>query len=174
MTVQLGAALKLEWAQWCADRGLVPGKALRALVEKALAEGLELAASRSGVDVRVVVAKRPDSAPKVRREVQFTPSEDAAIAAVATAQGFGFQEWVVAAVRAALAAAPSYGQAELEALTASNAQLAAIAGDLAALRGRGGAGGAETLQGLEREIREHVEAASAAMAQGAQRWQLIV
>lgn len=84
-------------------------------------KGLELAAGRTGADFRVAVGKRPDTARKVRRETQFTASEDAAIAAVAEVQGFGFQEWVVVAVRAALTR-PSYGQAKLEALTASNAQ----------------------------------------------------
>ena len=172
MKVDLGVESKRAWAQWCADRGLVPGKALRSLVEKALAEGRELAASRSGSDVRVVVANRPDTAPKVRRELQFTPSEDAAIEAVAKAQGFGFQEWVVAAVRAALAVAPSYGQAELEALTASNAQLAVIASDLAVLRRKGTSADVDALKGLERHIRTHVELVSAAMAQGARRWLL--
>lgn len=175
VTVQLGPDLKREWTQWCADRSLVPGKALRSLVERALADGLELAASRSGETVRVVVAKQPDRGPKVGREVQFTPSENAAIEAVAKAQGFAFQEWVVAAVRAALAKAPSYGQAELEALTQSNAHMAAVALDLAALRRQEAPGEvAEALGRLEGEIRQHVETVSASMAQGAQRWQLKV
>jgi hypothetical protein len=175
LTVQLGADLKRLWTKWCADRGLVPGKALRNLVERAVADGLEPAPSRSGEVVHVVVAKQPDRGPKVGREVQFTPSENAAIEAVAEAQGFAFQEWVVAAVRAALAKAPSYGQAELEALTQSNAHMAQVALDLAALRRQEDAGDlAEALGQLEGEIRQHVEAVSAAMAQGAQRWQLKV
>lgn len=177
LTVQLGPDLKREWARWCADRSLIPGKALRGLVERALADGLELAASRSGEAVRVVVATEPDRGPKVGREVQFTPSENAAIEAVAKAQGFGFQEWVIAAVRAALAKAPSYGQAELEALTQSNAHMAQIALDLGALRRRESVDGVlsetgETLATLEQQVWRHVETVSAAMAQGAQRWQL--
>ena len=109
------------------------------------------------------------------REVYFTPSENAAIEAVAKAQGFAFQEWVVAAVRAALAKAPSYGQAELQALTQSNAHMAQVAVDLAALRRQESPGEiAEALGQLEGEIRQHVETVSAAMAQGAQRWQLKV
>lgn len=175
VTVQLGADLKREWVQWCSDRSLVPGKALRSLVERALADGLELSAGRSGEGVRVVVAKQPDHGPKVERKVQLTPSENAAVEAVAKAQGFAFQEWVVAAVRAALAKAPSYGQAELEALTQSNAHMAQVAVDLAALRRQEAAGEiAEALGQLEGEIRQHVETVSAAMAQGARRWQLKV
>jgi hypothetical protein len=175
LTVQLGADLKRLWTMWCADRGLVPGKALRNLVERAVTEGLEPAPSRSGEVGHVVVAKQPDRGPKMGREVQFTPSENAAIEAAAEAQGFAFQEWVVAAVRAALTKAPSYGQAELEALTQSNAHMAQVALELAALRRQEDAGDlAEALGQLEGEIRQHVEAVSAAMAQGAQRWQLKV
>ena len=175
VTVQLGADLKREWVQWCVDRGLVPGKALRGMVEKALAEGLELAASRSGTALRVVVAKQPDYGPKVPRELKFTPSENAGIEAVAKAQGFAFQEWVIAAVRAALAKAPAYGQSELEALTQSNAHMAQVAVELAALRRQeGGIGLGDAFAHLEGDIRQHVETVSAAMAQGAQRWQLKV
>jgi hypothetical protein len=173
--IDLGVETKRAWMQWCADRGLVPNKALRSLVDRALTDGLELATSRSGEVVRVVVAKQPDRGAKVGREVYFTPSENAAIEAVAKAQGFAFQEWVVAAVRAALAKAPSYGQAELEALTQSNAHMAQVAVDLAALRRQEGAGEiAEKFGQLEGEIRQHVETVSAAMAQGAQRWQISV
>jgi hypothetical protein len=174
--VDLGEEAKRAWMQWCANRGLVPGKALRSLLERALADGPELGASPAGEAVRVVVAKQPDRGPKVGREVQFTPSENSAIEAAAKAQGFGFQDWVIAAARAALAQAPAYGQAELEALTHSNAHMAQIAVELAALRRRAESGGdlAESLAQLDGEIRRHVETVSAAMAQGAQRWQLKV
>lgn len=173
--VDLGVETKRAWMQWCADRGLVPGKALRSLVERAVADGLELTTSRSGEAVRVVVASQPDHGSKVSRELQFTPSENAAIEAAAEAQGFAFQEWVIAAVRAALAKAPAYGQAELEALTQSNAHMAQVAIELAALRRQEGGGRqAEALARLEGDIRQHVEAVSVAMAQGAQRWQLKV
>ena len=170
--VDLGIETKLAWMRWCTDRGLVPGKALRTLVERALSEGLELTASGTGSAIKVVVARQPDRGPKVGREIQFTPSENAAIEAVAKAQGFGFQEWVIAATRAALAKAPSFGQVELETLVQSNAQMAQIALDLAALRGQEAGEVVQALERLEKDVRKHVEAVSAAMAQGAQRWQL--
>ncbi len=176
VTVDLGAELKSAWNKWCADHNLVRGPALRSLVERVVAGGLEPAGSPQVNAVRVVMARQPERGPKVGREVQFTPSENAAIEAAAKSQGFGFQEWVVAAVRAGLAKAPSYGQAELEALTKSNALMAQIALDLAALRRReeGGSRADEALPLLESEVRRHVETVSAAMAQGAQRWQLRV
>lgn len=173
LTVQLGKELKTQWVQWCSERDLVPGKALRQLVDKAITEGLELSAGEGGKQIRVSVGKAPDTGPKVGRETQFTPSEDEAITAAAKAQGFGFHEWMIAATRAALAKAPSYGQAELEELTRSNKHLAQLVVELAALRR------AETLPELashlaklEADVRAHVEVVSAAMAQGVQRWQL--
>ncbi len=173
--IDLGLEMKRAWMQWCADRGLVPNKALRALVEQALSEGAEPSAIRIPKAVCVTVTQHPDRGPKVGREVQFTPSEDAAIEAAAQAQGFGFQEWVIAAVRAALTKSPSYGQAEIEALTQSNAHMAQIAVDLAALRRQEGETDiAEALARVEGDVRQHVEKVSAAMAQGARRWQLRV
>lgn len=175
VTVQLGKELKLQWVQWCSERDLVPGTALRKLVDKALSEGLELGQSGGGKGIRVIVGKAPDTGPKVGREMQFTPSEDAAIVAAAKAQGFGFQEWVIAATRAALAKAPSYGQAELEELTRSNGHLAQLVIELRALRrSETLLGSSYHLEKLEEEVRVHVEIVSAAMAQGVQRWQLKV
>lgn len=119
------------------------------------------------------MAKEPDAGPKVSREMQFTPSENDAVEAVAAAQGFGFQDWVVAAVRAALAEAPSYGQAELEALTASNAMLVRVVADVAALRrAENNLEIGARLESLEQDLREHVETVSKAIAKGAKRWRL--
>lgn len=151
----------------------MPGKALRQLVEKAMAEGLELGSSDGGRLIRVVVGNAPDAGPKIDREIRFTPTEDGAIAAAARAQGFGFQDWVIAATRAALAKAPSYGQDELEALTQSNKHLAQLVVELAALRRlEQHPEIAEHLARLEEDVRRHVKVVSAAMAQGVQRWQL--
>lgn len=173
VTVQLGADLKSEWVAWCLQRDLVPGKALRSLVEKALAEGLELTTTPKGHRVKVVMGKAPDTGPKVRRELQLTPSENATIEAVAKVQGFGFQDWVIAATRAALAKAPSYGQAELEVLVESNRRLVQLVGELGALRRAGQSEDlADDLARIEQDIKAHVELVSLAMAKGAQRWQL--
>lgn len=175
LTVDLGRALKADWAKWCAERGLVPGKVMRGMVERALTEGLELAAGPSGERVRLVVLDEPDRGPKVGREVQLTPTENKAVELAAKAEGYAFQEWVIAAVRAALVNAPSFGQAELEALTQSNAYMAQAAIELAALRRQEeNKDLVDRLAGLEAEIRHHVETVSAAMAQGARRWQLKV
>lgn len=172
MVVELGPGMKAEWVRWCSERQLVVGKAVRVLVERAMAEGLELATVGNCARVQVKVAPMPDEGLKVGREIYFTESENAAIHAVSQAQGFGFHEWVVAAVRGALANAPTYGQAEVEALTKSNIALVKIAADLAALRKTADVSQSIELQGLERVIKAHVQTASHTLAQGARRWQL--
>lgn len=173
LTVQLGKELKTQWVQWCIERDVVPGKALRKLVERALKDDLQPGPNQGNGQLRVVVTGKPDTDPKVGREMQFTQSEEKAISAVAKAQGFGFQEWVIAAIRAALAKAPSYGQQELEQLTLSNKHLAQLVVELAALRRTEQLPElADYLGNLQADIKAHVEVASAVMAQGVQRWQL--
>ena len=174
-TVDLGSTVKTEWVKWCSERDLVPGRAIKTLVEKAMAEGLELATCDRGSKLGVRVLQSADTRPKVGREIYFTVSENDAIQKVADAQGFGFHEFVIAAVRGALANAPTYGQAELEALTQSNVMLVQIAADLADLRRRAGdANQANEFGALEAHVKAHVEQASKAMAQGARRWSLKV
>lgn len=153
----------------------MPGKAVRSLVEQALAGGVELASNRGGRQIRAVVAKSAYRGPKVGREVQLTPSENAAIEHVAKAEGYGFQEYVVTAVRAAVAQAGSYGQHEIEALTQSNLKLVTVAKELRMLRESRGMTPEQEHQDwetLENEIRGHIEKSSMVMAKGTQRWQL--
>lgn len=175
LTIELGPSVKAQWVQWCKERDLLPGKAIKRLVDRAMAEGLELATSADGARVKVKVVTGTDTEPQVERRIYFRPSEDKAIQAVSAAQGFGFHEWVIAAVRAALVNAPSYGQAELEALTRSNLLMVQVVAELTALR-KGGIPPeqAHQLQALESSVRLHVEQVSKAMAQGARRWQLKV
>ena len=74
--------------------------------------------------------------------------------AFATAQGFGVQAFVIAAVRAALAQAPTYGQAELEAPTRGNATLVNVELALVALKCEtDDATIAERLASLENEVK---------------------
>lgn len=80
---------------------------------------------------------------------------------------------MIAAARAALVNAPAYGQSELEALTHSNAHLAQIATELAALRRQtADADLADRLAALERDMKTHIEHVSRTLAVGARRWQI--
>lgn len=81
---------------------------------------------------------------------------------------------MVAAVRAALTLAPTYGQAELEALTRSNAGLADMRISLGSLL-RNAAPTAELasrITALQNDLRTHCELVSQTMAAGTRRWQL--
>ena len=173
LTVDLGPRLKADWTCWCAERGLVPGRALRTLAERTMTEGMASCAGVRGARAVATVLPAGDEGRKVRREIGFTPTEDRAIGAAAQAQGLGYHEWVIAAVRGALAQAPTYGQAELEVLTASNVRLIDLVRHLAEWRRSESEGQLiEWIGHLETQIRTHIEAASAAMAQGARRWQI--
>jgi len=169
ITCDLGRDLKSAWIAWCESKGLVSSKALRGLVEKALSEGLEINAVKQGVTVKVVLTDRKEKDPSVAKKIVFTASETEAVDAVAQAQGYSFNAWVIAAVRAALANATSYGQQEIEALVASNAEMAKIAIELAALRRQGEVVEPE-LESLEKAVREHVERVSAILSAGVERW----
>lgn len=175
LTIDLGADLKASWYQWCAEHNLVPGKAARHLIETQLKAAPEPGQARCLPPPAVRVGTASDTGPKVVHKIYFTPSEHQVLLAVAAAQGFGLHEFVIAAVRAALAQAPTYGQAELETLTRSNASLANVLGALATLRQQTpDADLVHRLAALEQDVKTHVEQVSRSMAVGARRWQLKV
>jgi hypothetical protein len=173
LSVQLGADLKREWLKWCEERGQAPAQAVRELVETALKTDLEHSGTRKVSKPNVRIGREPDTGSKVSREIQFSATENAAIEAAAAAQGFGFQEWVIAATRAALANAASYGQSELEELSQSNILLGHLVMELSAIR-RAQTSNVLTgrIQEIETHVKLHMENVSASMAQGARRWQI--
>ncbi|HJV71226.1 hypothetical protein [Ideonella sp.] len=187
LSVDLGPALKAAWRAHCDALGVKAGPAICALVEASL-KAPEAASARgasngamSGVGRPLAspalarLGCRPDHGPKVPREIALTPTEDAAIKDVCASQGLGYQAWLVAAVRAALTQTPTFGQAEMEALTASNALLAGVAIDLAQWRRQVAETAlADRLESLEATIKRHVELSSRTMAQGTRRWEITV
>ena len=200
LQVFLGAALKARWAAHCEDAGVAAGAPLRGYVEAQLsgrgqpdplkssagrcdalpgpaeagygvAQFMAMAARRRAV--RLVA--RPDEGRRVERSVYFTPSEAMALEAASGAARMGLHEYVVAAVRAAVSHTPTFGQDELEALTASGALLAGVVVDLARWRREV----SETelsarLGALEAAVKAHVEASCQALAQGTRRWEIRV
>lgn len=175
ITVELGATLKTDWVEWCKAQHLIPGKVVKRLVERALEEGLELTTKGEGRRIVVKVVHEVDTGPKVGREIYFTPSEFQAASTAADAQGFGFHDWVIAAVRAALIQAPSFGQSEITELVKSNLMLVQVVSELSALRRAStDADVRDQIEALEGSIKKHVEAVSTAISQGAKRWLLKV
>ena len=65
LTIDLGADLKSSWFQWCAERQLVPGKALKSLLEQTLKHGLGAAEMPSPPVPAVKVGASPDARSKV-------------------------------------------------------------------------------------------------------------
>lgn len=172
LTIDLGADLKAAWSRWCKARGFTPSEVVRRLIETRLTDASE-PPQAPRPSMRARVGTKPDSRPKIGHEVYFTPSEHHALLAAAAAQGLGLHEFVIAAVRAALANAPTYGQAELEALTLSNVGLVNVITAAAALRAQTPDETiANRLDIIENDLRQHIEHVSAAMAVGTRRWQL--
>lgn len=172
LSVDLGADLKTSWYQWCASRKLIPGKAVRSLIEIKLQEE-QGQHSPLVADVRLGDASDPGQ--KIGHEIYFTPSEHQVLLAVAKIEGYGLHEFVIASVRAALAKAPAYGQMELEALTRSNAALVTVLMHLVAVRKDAQDEAiAGRLNALENDVRAHIECVSQSMAAGVRRWKLEV
>ena len=175
LSVDLGAELKKSWLGWCELRNLAPAAALRSLIETTLHEGLDLDAKPREPAPTFRVAPVADHGPKLDCRVYFTPSEHQGLLAACETQGHGLQEYVIAAVRAALTQSPNYGQAELEVLARSNAELATIRLVLTSLRvATNDFDLAARITTLQNDIRKHVEHVSAAMANGVRRWQIKV
>lgn len=177
LTVDLGEPLKAAWQARCQSEGVHLGPAVVALVTAALAappapctvcRPLETGRGRLGV--------RPDVGKRCERRLVFTPSEDRAIGKAAQDAGMGYQQWVVAAVRGALARVPAFGQAELEALVASNLALAQLTMELSAWRRSGLRPDTvlDRLGALDARVRAHVEVASATLAHGTRRWEILL
>lgn len=172
--------MKADWLRWCDARGLTSSAGLRGLVSQALAgeaplqPAMQVALRPDERGLReVAVLPQQDQGPRVGREIYFTASEHAAIEAASAALGMGYHEIVIAAVRGALAKLSTFGQAELEAVTESNRQLAQVVMDLGALRRAGVPDDyQERLTELESAVRIHVETVSKLMATGARRWEI--
>ena len=174
LSVDLGTELKTAWLSWCAERNLPPGAAARSLIENTVQVGLNLGDDHQPPMPTVAVIPAADNGPAIGHEIYFTPSEHRAVLAACAGQGFGLHQYVVAAVRAALTLAPTYGQAELEALTRSNAGLADMRISLGSLL-RNAAPTAELasrITALQNDLRTHCELVSQTMAAGTRRWQL--
>lgn len=171
LSVDLGEELKSSWYQWCASRKLIPGKAVRSLIEIKLQEEQ----GQPSLTAVVQMGSASDHGQKIGHEIYFTPSEHQVLLAVAKIEGYGLHEFVIASVRAALAKAPAYGQMELEALTRSNAALVTVLMHLVAIRREvQDEAIAGRLNALENDVRAHIECVSQSMAAGVRRWKLEV
>jgi hypothetical protein len=175
LSIDVGPALKTQWLAWCAGRNLLPSAAARSLLEQTLANGLEPAQMPSRTLTPVRVGTSPDSGPKKDVRVYFTPSEFKSLVMAGDQLGLGIQEFVIAAVRAAITQTPTYGQSEVAALTASNARLFDALEQLHQMRdGTKSDATGNNIDELRAVIERHILVTTEAMAKGTRRWELKV
>jgi hypothetical protein len=175
LSIDVGPALKTQWLAWCAERRLLPSAAARSLLEQTVTHGLETPQKPASTIAPVRVGTAPDSGPKKDVRVYFTPSEFKAIESAGDQLGLGIQEFVIAAVRAALTQTATYGQPEIAALTSSNARLFDALELLHQVQdGAGVPASGASIEGLREAIERHILVTTDAMAQGTRRWKLKV
>ena len=112
MTIDL-QDLKQPWLDYCKAHRITPSDALRQVVAK-LTKVLP-----TPVEVQAPLGK-------IRKAITLTQDELDGAEAAARADGFAFNRWVIALIRARLGKGPQLGQSELEALARSNMQVMAI------------------------------------------------
>lgn len=177
LNIHLGPDLKARWNTYCAGLGKKPGAAIREAVEAQLskADGSPAAAASVRPAPKRQVDERPDEGQKARIEVRLTPSEKAAVHALAEAEGCSAQQWIINTVRATLTRQPQFGMRELDALGESNYQLLAIGRNLNQIAKRLNEGLPETftvehIEKLRKVIEQHTELVSKAMRASLERW----
>lgn len=172
LNVYLGEALKASWDLYCQERGLKPGAALRASIQREIdrveQRGIEPAAQRD---------ECPDNEPKKRAEVRLTPSELEAVDARASNEGCSRSTWLVNVVRGTLTKQPQMGMREIDSLGESNYQLLAIGRNLNQIAKRLNEGHPDviTVKYIDRltdEVRTHVKKVSKVMGASIERWSL--
>ena len=123
LTVDLGD-LKTPWVQWCAQQQLTPSDALRQLLRQTLAR-----TPRARPTMHKIVPRRAE---RPTRQVGFrlTPSEYAALATRARAEGSSPTHWLIALIRVQLTRQPSLSDPERQAVAHSTKQLLALGRNL--------------------------------------------
>ncbi|CAB3780288.1 plasmid stabilization protein [Paraburkholderia caffeinilytica] len=169
LCVELGA-IRPRWDAWCTRRGVTAGDGVRQLIAAAVNAGLgdQPVAIESALVQAIVGESRS------RIEIRLTVAERNAVELRAATWGLNSNRWIVALVRAQLSREPQLGEQEMNLLSASNLQLAAISRTLGQLM-RGG--GAElTFQdradfgGIREQIDAHLRAVAGVIRANLDRW----
>jgi len=117
LSVELGT-LKLQWATWCAQRGVTPSEELRRIVAETV---------RIGKNQRETPQALPAcDGPCERVSIGLTDVELDRVRGIAYVHGFTPNRWIVALVRAQLTGEPQLSNREMILVAESNKQLATI------------------------------------------------
>jgi hypothetical protein len=169
LSVQLGS-LKQDWVSYCRSHGISPSDATRQVIRKLIGREHHTAATLS---IDLPGASRV----KARVEIRVTVEEHRAIAAIAAAEGFSVNSWIVALIRARLTGSPQFGQAELENLASSNGRLLAIGRNLNQIARALNAAPTElarfrpeVIESLASEIKSHTATVGMLIQSNVQRW----
>lgn len=174
-TMRLPADLREQWMSYCERNDKKAAATLRALMRYLIQDDMP-------PEVQKWVAKqikgKPDTGPKERLEVRFTPTEYQGITTRAEAEGCSPQRWVINCVRASLTHEPQFTMETTKALWDSNYQLRAIGRNLNQITKRLNAGEpgsikAEQLEELARFIYQHTDKVSAVQDASLSRWRII-
>ncbi|USY26818.1 MobC family plasmid mobilization relaxosome protein [Alcaligenes sp. 1735tsa3] len=174
-TMRLPADLREQWMSYCERNDKKAAATLRALMRYLIQDDMP-------PEVQKWVAKqikgKPDTGPKERLEVRFTPTEYQGITTRAEAEGCSPQRWVINCVRASLTHEPQFTMETTKALWDSNYQLRAIGRNLNQIakrlnEGEPGSVKAKQLEKLAGFIYQHTDKVSAVQDASLSRWRII-
>lgn len=162
-------SFKQPWIDHCAAHQTTPSEAFRLIIAKLLASASE--------GKTVVNTSGEEDQSHVRKEIRLSVAELAAVEHLAMQEGFSATRWIVALVRARIAATPQLGQGELELLARSNMQILALGrclNQISRMLHANPAGIAaippELVDGTLKAVRSHATAVAAVLAANQQRW----
>ncbi|MBA6414035.1 plasmid mobilization relaxosome protein MobC [Parahaliea sp. F7430] len=173
-TLRLPADLREQWMSYCERNDKKAAATLRALMRYLIQDDLP-------TEVQNWVAKqvegKPDSGPKERLEVRFTPTEYQGITTRAEAEGCSPQRWVINCVRAGLTHEPQFTMETTKALWESSYQLRAIGRNLNQITKRINKGlvntvETEQLENLAEFIYLHTDKVAAVQDASISRWKI--
>jgi len=168
LCVELGG-MRSDWNRWCMSRGLTPGEGVRQLIAAALdVDAVDIQAEPE-VDWIAI------NEPRIRIEIRVTHAEMDVVEQLAEASGLTSNRWIVALIRAQLMREPQLGVHEMQLLSDSNQQLAAISRWLGHLAREGNevrmvANGGSDLRALRDQIDVHLRAVATVIRANLDRW----
>lgn len=173
-TLRLPADLRAQWVSYCERNDKKAAATLRALMRYLIQDDMP-------PEVQQWVAEQtkgiPDTGPKERLEVRFTPTEHQGIKNRAEAEGCSPQRWVINCVRASLTHEPQYTMEITKALWDSTYQLRAIGRNLNQIARRLNEGKEATIQTEQLEklanvIYQHTDKVATVQEASLSRWKL--
>ena len=162
---------KAPWLAWCRRQGTTPSQAFREVARR-----LTAAEPSESPKLRVTGPAEPSAK---RLSARLTASELAAVERLAAAESMKPARWLVALVRSYLTREPQLGQAELAALSQSNAALRALGRNLNQVARALNTSPqvrvlfrVELIDELDRTVKAHAETVSKLLAANIERWRI--